>query len=98
MRYLKYLALVGVLMLPLAYSQAQVSVGVGFGPGYIGAAPVCDYGYYSYYPYACAPYGYYGPDWFVGGLFIGAGPWFHGPRGFYGHVDNRWDPHHGYAG
>ena len=41
MRYLKYLALVGILMLPLAYSQAQVSVGVGFGPGYIGAAPVC---------------------------------------------------------
>src|SRR5882762_4996188 len=99
MRYLKYLALVGVLMLPLAYSQAQVSVGVAFGPGYIGAAPVCEYGYYNYYPYACAPYGYYGPDWFAGGVFIGAGPWYHGywgrggwgyghgyyGRGFYGH-------------
>ncbi|MGB8113291.1 MAG: hypothetical protein WCF22_05940, partial [Candidatus Sulfotelmatobacter sp.] len=45
-----------------------------------------------------APYGYYGPDWFVGGVFIGAGPWFHGPRGFFGHVDNRFDPHHGYNG
>ena len=44
------------------------------------------------------PYGYYGPDWFVGGVFIGAGPWFHGPRGFWGHVDNRWDPRHGYRG
>jgi hypothetical protein len=21
-----------------------------------------------------------GPDWFVGGVFIGAGRWFHGPR------------------
>jgi len=57
MRYLKYLALVGVLMLPLAYSQAQVSVGVGFGPGYGYGPPVCSYGYYNYYPYACAPYG-----------------------------------------
>ena len=51
----------------------------------IGPAPIC-------------PYGYYGPDWFVGGLFLGAGPWFHGPHGFVGHVDNRFDPHHGYAG
>ena len=41
----------------------------------------------------CAPYGYYGPDWFAGGVFLGAGPWFHGHRGFYGHVmDNRYDP------
>jgi hypothetical protein len=64
----------------------------------IGAAPVCPYGYFDFAPYNCAPYGYYGPDWFVGGLFIGAGPWFHGPHGFYGHVDNRFDPRHGYAG
>src|ERR1700723_4482663 len=94
MRYMKYLALVAVLMLPLAYSQAQVAVGVGVGYG----PPACDYGYYGSYPYACAPYGYYGPDWFAGGLFIGAGPWFHGPHGFFGHVDNRFDPHHGYVG
>src|SRR5580698_5842156 len=71
-----------------AHAPAQVSVGVD-----IGAAPICPYGYFD-----CAPYGYYGPDWFVGGLFIGAGPWFHGPRGFYGHVDNRYDPHYGYHG
>src|SRR6204780_1361815 len=66
--------------------HAQVSVGVD-----IGAAPVCPYGYFDYAPYDCAPYGYYGPDWFVGGVFLGAGPWFHGPRGFFGHVDNRYD-------
>jgi len=24
----------------------------------------------------CAPYGYYGPSYFSGGVFIGAGPWF----------------------
>jgi hypothetical protein len=51
----------------------------------IGVEPVC-------------PYGYYGPDWFVGGVFFGAGPWFRGPHGFYGHVDNRFDPRNGYHG
>lgn len=74
-------------------SPAQISVGVN-----IGAPPVCPYGYFDYPPYDCAPYGYYGPDWFTGGIFIGAGPWFHGPRGFFGHVDNRFDPHYGYHG
>jgi hypothetical protein len=72
-------------------APAQIAVGIG-------VEPVCPYGYFDYAPYDCAPYGYYGPDWFSGGLFIGAGPWFHGPHGFYGHVDNRWDPRHGYHG
>lgn len=75
----------------LATAPAQISVNIG-------VAPACPYGYFDYAPYDCAPYGYYGPDWFNGGLFIGAGPWFHGPHGFYGHVDNRYDPHHGYNG
>jgi len=74
-----------------ATAPAQISVSIG-------AAPVCPYGYFDYAPYDCAPYGYYGPDWFAGGVFIGAGPWFHGPHGFYGHVDNRYDPRHGYHG
>jgi hypothetical protein len=74
-------------------APAQISVGVNLGP-----APGCPYGYYDYAPYNCSPYGYYGPDWFNGGIFIGAGPWFHGPRGFYGHVDNRYDPNYGYHG
>jgi hypothetical protein len=39
-----------------------------------------------------------GVDRAVCGLFIGAGPWFHGGGGFYGHVDNRYDPRNGYAG
>ena len=90
------LSAVAVAALALAApstDHAQVSIGVN-----IGAAPVCPYGYFDYAPYDCAPYGYYGPDWFNGGLFIGAGPWFRGPRGFYGHVDNRYDPHYGYRG
>ena len=74
-------------------SAAPAQIAVNIGP-----APICPYGYFNYAPYNCAPYGYYGPDWFSGGIFIGVGPWFHGPRGFYGHVDNRWDPHHGYVG
>jgi hypothetical protein len=64
----------------------------------IGAAPACPYGYYDTPPYACAPYGYYGPEWFVGGVFIGAGPWFHGAADFHGHVNNHFHPDHGYKG
>jgi len=72
-------------------APAQVSIGIGI-------APVCPYGYFDYAPYNCSPYGYYGPDWFHGGFFVGAGPWFHGGNGFYGHVDNRYDPRGGYNG
>ena len=84
MRYLKYVGLLGLVMVfagTAAHAQVRVGVGIGVGPGYIGPAPVCTYGYYDYYPYACAPYGYYGPNYFVDGVFIGAGPWFHGFRG-----------------
>jgi hypothetical protein len=72
-------------------SQAQISVEIG-------VAPECPYGYYEAAPYGCAPYGYYGPSWFSHGVFIGAGPWFHGPATFQGHVDNHFDPQHGYKG
>src|ERR1700677_980399 len=87
MRYLRILGfgLLGILFFAAQpYASAQrvaVGIGVGVGPGYIGAAPACAYGYYGYYPYACAPYGYYGPRWFAGGVFIGAGPWYHGYYG-----------------
>lgn len=89
MRYLKYVALLTVLMIPMAYSQAQVRVGIGIGvgPGYVVAGPpACSYGYYNYYPYACAPYGYYGPQYFVDGVFIGTGPWYH-----WGHPAEFWN-------
>src|SRR5665213_3105826 len=79
------------LVSSVSVAPAQISVGIG-------VAPVCPYGYFDYAPYDCAPYGYYGPDWFIGGVFLGAGTWFHGPRGFFGHVDNRFDPHYGYHG
>jgi hypothetical protein len=87
-------ALAAILLLPTApRAKAQVGVAVNIGP-----APICPYGYFDYAPYSCAPYGYYGPEWFSGGVFIGVGPWFHGPANFNGHVNNRFDPQHGYHG
>jgi hypothetical protein len=74
---------------PKALAQIRVEVGV---------APDCPYGYYDYAPYSCVPDGYYGPEWFTGGVFIGSGPWFHGRDDFHGTVDNTFDPHHGYNG
>src|SRR5580658_10468613 len=91
LRLLAFSALAAAMLSGFSGAPAQVSVNIG-------VAPVCPYGYFDFAPYECAPYGYYGPDWFVGGVFIGAGPRFHGPRGFYGHVDNRYDPRHGYHG
>jgi hypothetical protein len=84
-------SLVGLAGAATPSAQAQVSISIG-------AAPACPYGYYDYAPYNCAPYGYYGPEWFSGGVFIGAGPWFHGPSNFHGTVNNHFDPQHGYKG
>jgi hypothetical protein len=84
-------ALTVALFSSSSVAPAQISVSIGAPPG-------CPYGYFDYPPYDCSPYGYYGPDWFLGGVFTGAGPWFHGHPGFYGHVDNRYDPRHGYHG
>jgi hypothetical protein len=94
MRYVKFLAVLavaGAFLSSGTLAPAQISISIG-------APPICPYGYFDFAPYDCSPYGYYGPDWFVGGIFLGAGPWFHGPRGFYGHVDNRYDPRLGYHG
>jgi hypothetical protein len=82
-----------VIALTMAAPNLQAQVAVSVGP-----APVCPYGYYDAPPYACAPYGYYGPEWFSGGVFIGAGPWFHGAADFRGHVNNHFHPDHGYKG
>jgi hypothetical protein len=97
MRGMKYILLAAVAGIGIAVTApnaaAQVSVGVD-----IGAAPDCPYGYYDVVPYGCAPAGYYGPEWFNDGVFIGVGPWFHGPAEFRGHVNNHFHPEHGYKG
>jgi hypothetical protein len=91
-KFLAFAVVAGAFCLTTAPKvDAQVSVDVG-------VAPVCPYGYYDVPPYACAPYGYYGPEWFTGGVFIGAGPWFHGAAEFRGHVNNHFHPDHGYKG
>jgi hypothetical protein len=79
------------LLITAPKAQAQVGVEVG-------AAPDCPYGYYEAAPYDCAPAGYYGPEWFNDGVFIGVGPWFHGDEHFNGHVDNHFRRDHGYKG
>lgn len=94
MRILKYGAVVGILLIVGSLAQAQVAVGVRVGSGYyayddLGPPPGCAYGYYAYYPYACAPYGYYGPDYFIGGIFIGVGPWYRN------HDRGYWPGYHG---
>jgi hypothetical protein len=99
MRGFKYFLLASAAFLFLAVApqirpaEAQISIGIG-----IGAPPACPYGYYGYSPYRCAPYGYYGPEWFNGGVFLGAGRWYHGGPGFYGHVNRSFDPRYGYHG
>ncbi len=115
MRSLRLVLLAALLVVPFAMrADAQVAVGVGIGPAVVAAPvaygpPVCEYGYYAYYPYSCAPYGYYGPDWFAGGIFIGAGPWYHwgwgrgwgyggyGWRGGYGYRGGYGGPRPGYG-
>src|ERR1700678_1954147 len=92
MRALAFLAFsASCSALAISAAEAQVSVNIG-------VAPDCPYGYYDVAPYGCAPAGYYGPEWFSGGVFIGAGPWFHGPANFHGHVNNSFHPEHGYTG
>ena len=91
------LAALAALLLSACVVPAEPEPGPVAGMA-VGPAPDCPYGYYDYPPYACAPWGYYGPEWFVGGVFIGAGPWYHGPARFRGYVDSRYDVRSGYRG
>lgn len=90
---MRTLIAVPIVLAALAISCGPTHFGVA-----VGAAPICPYGYYETPPYACAPDGYYGPEWFANGVFIGAGPWYHGPDHFYGHVDHALDVRKGYHG
>ncbi len=85
MRRFRLVLIAMLLMTPFAVTAMAQDIeedqDVGVGPALVAAPmvygpPVCEWGYYAYYPYACAPYGYYGPGWFYGGVFIGVGPWY----------------------
>jgi len=91
LRKLTALTAGGLLGISPIVSMAQVSINIG-------VAPECPYGYYDVAPFSCAPAGYYGPEWFSGDVFIGAGPWFHGRNEFRGQVNNNFHPDHGYRG
>jgi len=62
---------------PAANAQVVVEIGV---------QPVCQYGYYDYQPYSCAPMGFYGSGYFYNGIFLGVGPW------------SNWGYGHGWGG
>jgi hypothetical protein len=95
MNRFKFLAVLAVTGVCFAFTapKAEAQVTINIGP-----EPECPYGYYDYAPYGCAPYGYYGPEWFSGGVFVGAGPWYHGAEHFQGHVDTHYDVQRGYKG
>ena len=97
MNNFKWLTLVAVaafcFTLTAPKSQAQVGIGINIDQR-------CTVPMVTMTPrrMAALPMGNYGPEWFQGGVFIGAGPWFHGDEHFRGHVDNRFHPDHGYKG
>jgi hypothetical protein len=95
MSRIKFLGLAAIAAFAIAPGPPRAAAQSNF---YIGTAPDCPYGYYDYAPHNCAPDGYFGPEWFRGGVFIGAGAWFHGSDDFEGLVDNTLDPRYGYHG
>jgi hypothetical protein len=56
----------GLALVPAVKAQVVVNLGI---------QPSCQYGYYDYAPYACAPMGFYGSGYFYNGIFLGMGPW-----------------------
>ena len=97
MNRLKYFAVAAAIGFCFLISTPKTNAQVSFGIQ-VGAEPPCPYGYFDYAPYECAPYGYYGPEWFTNGVFIGTGPWYHRHDHFRGHIDRRFDPRSGYEG
>jgi hypothetical protein len=95
MKRIALFALAAAATVFIAVGAPKIEAQIGIS---IGVAPACPYGYYDYTPYRCAPYGYYGAEWFNGRTFIGAGPWFHGSNEFRGHVNNNFDVQRGYNG
>ena len=93
-------ALAAFLVFTPAAAQAQVSFGVQIGGPPPAEPPVCQWGYYDYAPYGCAPRGYWGPEYFYRGVFVGVGPWFgwgynhgwggHRFKGYYRWHNNEW--------
>ena len=91
------------LLAATTFSLASCVGYVGPGPDVavgVEAAPICPYGYFDYAPYSCAPYGYYGPEWFNGGVFIGVPPIYAPPPVYYPPPPTYYypPPYYGYYG
>jgi len=75
-------------------ASARVAVGIGISPGYYGAPyspaydPYCDPRSPYYDPYSCGDYGYYGPDYYDYGPFIGFGGYYGGYPSSYAYSYN----------
>jgi len=74
-KFLALAAVAGIFLVATApKAQAQVAVEVG--------SPLIALRLLRLRPYNCVPDGYYGSEWFNGGVFVGVGPWFHGSSDF----------------
>ena len=71
-----------VLLCSAPAGSAQVSINIG-------VAPECPYGYFSYPPIRLRALRLLRARLVCWRGVLGAGPWFHGPAHFSGHVDNR---------
>jgi hypothetical protein len=75
--------LISMFLLLGSVAQGQVGVEIGrHGVGVEVGAPInlevqpnCPYGYYASPPYECVDQGYYAPNYFYNGIFLGVGPW-----------------------
>jgi len=75
-----------------------IGVGASFAQVVVTVPPSCPFGYYDVPPYDCAPAGYYPPEYFYGGIFLGAGPWSnwgysHG-WGSHRYINRGWHQHY----
>lgn len=68
-------ALLSAVALLTSLVVATKPAAIAQAPTDSGPQPTCQYGYYGYPPYACAPRGFYGPDYFYNRIFVGVGPW-----------------------
>jgi hypothetical protein len=82
--FTKLFLTIGIIAISPMAVQSQVVVGVGGRHGVevgvgvgvnLDVQPNCPYGYYETSPYECATEGYYGPEYFYNGIFLGVGPW-----------------------
>jgi hypothetical protein len=94
MNALKHLVLIAVAGICIAVTALKMAAQVSVEVGSLLNVPMVT----TTRRLMAAPNGYYGSECFTSGVFIGAGPWFHGSDNFQGQVNNRYHPEHGHKG